>query len=98
MQRFLQIPELVEYVFEYAEMSALAASARTCRALSELALDTLWGIYGGFDALMSLLPDDIELEPTIEPAEDQISSCAVSFMRCQTHDRCSTASRASPGS
>lgn len=62
MQRFLEITELVEHVFEYSERSALAAFARTCHSLSELALDTLWGIHGDFNALMALLPDDIELE------------------------------------
>jgi hypothetical protein len=75
MHHALEIPEIVEHIFEYCERSALASAIRTCHPLSEFALDALWGIYGNFDALISLLPEDIELQV----ADYQLFSCPVSF-------------------
>lgn len=78
-RRFFEITELVEHLFGYSERSTLAAFASTCRALSELALDYLWGEYGNFDALMALLPDDIELEIADIDFDDPASPSLVSL-------------------
>lgn len=65
MHQCLQIPELVERVFEFSTQDALASSATACNWWSEPALNALWGIYGSLEAILFLTDlDDSSLPKT----------------------------------
>ncbi|KAF8637721.1 hypothetical protein AX17_002624 [Amanita inopinata Kibby_2008] len=55
MQRVLCIPELLDMIFSYLDLSSNATNARVCKRWSDVALDTLWREVEDIYRLCSLL-------------------------------------------
>ncbi|KIL63073.1 hypothetical protein M378DRAFT_107697 [Amanita muscaria Koide BX008] len=55
MQRVILIPELLDMIFSYLDISDNANNARVCKQWCDVALDTLWREVDDFSRLFSLL-------------------------------------------